>query len=559
MNTKHTNSTPVLRKIARIEDKATEKFVEEIEFSDSPTGVRRRQLLPSIVSDPGKFESHILDFGAILPDDSEARKALLADVAKSKAPNHYVYEAQGGWLEPGKVFVLPDGAISAETTNVIGVSPSYATSDPSGRRTSSGDLTKWRDTVGQISRLSSLAMFAASTALAAPLLAITGGQSFGFCLYHRTRSGKTIATLVGSSVIGIGKPGNLISWNNTDAHLEQRLSEFNDLLFPIDDLSTMKGKSKTEKYLRIRETAYRVTQGWATGRHSSFNEGAHSGWRCIMLTSAEKSIRDMATEVKVERQHGETLRLIDVPAVFDGLDHIFDRGSSPTQDWKWRDRTFANIAADCEANHGTALRPYIEKIITADFSVREMAQQAVASFAEHVADTGDDVVARDVAAKCGLVYAGGLLGIKFGIVPWTQDELLDAIGKCYRAARDLLPDEGVTLRRGLAIVEARLNTLDRSRALKRKQLTSTDWDRLDGYRKLLSGRDHYYMRREVFNALFATTAQKNLVLKHLIENGQITTAVAKGGGASAVRKPQDQFIWPDGGRRRSYEIVIPRG
>jgi hypothetical protein len=162
MNTKHTNSTPVLRKIARIEDKATGKFVEEIEFSDSPTGVRRRQLLPSIVSDPGKFESHLLDFGAILPDDSEARKALLADVAKSKAPNHYVYEAQGGWLEPGKVFVLPDGAISAETTNVIGVSPSYATSDPCGRRTSSGDLTKWRDTVGQIYRLSSLAMFATS-------------------------------------------------------------------------------------------------------------------------------------------------------------------------------------------------------------------------------------------------------------------------------------------------------------------------------------------------------------------------------------------------------------
>jgi hypothetical protein len=123
----------------------------------------------------------------------------------------------------------------------------------------------------------------------------------------------------------------------------------------------------------------------------------------------------------------------------------------------------------------------------------------------------------------------------------------------------LLPDEGVALRRGLAVLEARLKTLDRSRALKRKQLTSTDWDRLDGYRKLLSGRDHYYIRREVFNALFAASAQRKLVLNHLIENGQITMAVARGGNASADRKPQDQFIWPDGGRRRSYEIVIPRG
>jgi hypothetical protein len=142
MTTKH---NLVLRKIARIEDKATEKFVEEIEFSVSPTEVRRRQLLPSIVSDPGKFESQLLDFGAILPDDSQDRKALLADVAKSKAPNDYVYEARGGWLEPGKVFILPDGAINEETTNVVGVSPSYATSDPCGRRTSSGNLTRWRD------------------------------------------------------------------------------------------------------------------------------------------------------------------------------------------------------------------------------------------------------------------------------------------------------------------------------------------------------------------------------------------------------------------------------
>jgi hypothetical protein len=276
-----------------------------------------------------------------------------------------------------------------------------------------------------------------------------------------------------------------------------------------------------------------------------------------MLTSTEKSIRDMATEAKVERQHGETLRLIDVPAVFDGSDNIFDRASSPTQDPKWRDRTFANIAADCEANHGTALRPYLEKIITADFSVREMAQQAVGSFAEHVADVGDDVVARDVARKFGLVYAGGLLGIQFGIVPWQQDELLDAIAKCYRGARNLLPDEGVALRKGLASLQTRLSGLARAKLLKRQ--ASTDWDKLDGYWRRKPGQVRYIIKREVFNALFSTTAQMTLVLQHLIQNGQITMAVAKGGGASAARIPKKQFIWPDDQRRRSYEIVFPRG
>jgi hypothetical protein len=556
MNSKHENAMPAFRKVARIEDKATGQFLDEIEFPVSPSEVRSCQLLPSVVSDPGKFESNLLDRGAMLPDDAHTRSELLAEVAKSQSPNRYVYEARGGWLEPRKVFVLPDGAISAETTDVIGVSPSYVTGDPSGRRTSSGTLTSWRDTVGQISRLSSLMMFTTSTALAAPLLAIIGRESFGFCLYHRTRSGKTIATLVGSSIIGIGRKENLIAWNITDARLEERLSEFNDLLFPIDDLQTMKGKGK-EKYLRIRETAYRVSQGWATGRHSSFKGGPHSGWRCIVVTSAEKSIRDMATDAKVERAHGEALRLIDVPAVFDGSDHIFDRGGPPTQDHKaWWDGTFANIAADCEANHGAVLRPYLEKIITADFDVREMVQQSAASFAQHVADIGDDVVTRDVAAKFGLVYAGGRLGIQFGILPWQQDELLDAIAKCYRGARDQLPDEGVALRRGIAILKARLGELDRLKTLETSD--SADWEKIPGYWKRRNTDDRYIIRREVFNAIFATAVQRDLVLKYLIEHNQIKLALPKG-GVSTTAKPKKQFIWPDDKRRRSYQIIFPRG
>jgi Domain of unknown function (DUF927) len=561
MTTTHDNTNPVVRKTARIEDRATGQFLEEIEFPVSPGETRRLQLLPSVVADPSKFEGSLIDRGARLPDDTQARKALLTEVAKSEAPNQYVYETRSGWLDPGKVFVLPDGAISVETTNIIGVSPSYSTSDPSGRRTNSGTPTSWRDTVGQISRLSSLLMFATSTALAAPLLAITGTQSFAFCLYGRTRSGKTIATLVGSSVIGIGRTENLIGWNITDARLEERLSEFNDLLFPIDDLSTMRGSDR-EKYLRIRNLTYRVSQGWSTGRHSSFtraHEGAHGGWRCIALTSAEKSIRDMAADAKVERQQGEVLRLIDVPAVFPGSDHVFDRRSAnvPIPNFKaWRDTTFAGIVADCEANHGAPLRQYLEEIITADFDVREMARDAAASFAQHVADVGDDVVARDVAKKFGLVYAGGLLGIRLGIVPWQQDELLDAIAKCYRGARSLLPDEGVALRQGLAILQTRLSGLARAKLLKRH--ASTDWDKLDGYWRRKSGQDRYVIKREVFNALFATATQKNLVLKHLMENGQIAMAVRKSGGASSERKPRGQFYWPDGERRRSYEITFPR-
>src|SRR5262249_34852703 len=153
----------------------------------------------------------------------------LADVAKSGAAYHFIYAARGGWAKPGKTFVLPKDAISAETTNIIGVSPSYRIDDPSGKRTIRGTLTSWRDTVGRTSRLSSLFMLTISVNLAAPLLALLRHQSFALCVNGRTRSGKTLATLLGSSTIGIQQPEDLISWNLTDTRLEERLSEFNDL------------------------------------------------------------------------------------------------------------------------------------------------------------------------------------------------------------------------------------------------------------------------------------------------------------------------------------------
>jgi hypothetical protein len=563
MNFATKKPTPTVRKIARIEDKATGQFLDQIEFQVGPTDKRRLDLLPSIVGDPTKFENSLLDHGAVLPPEGEERKVLLSEVAQSEAPDRFVYEAQGGWLDPGNVFVLPDGAISTEDTNIVGISQAHTVADPSGRRSKRGSLISWRDSVGQLARLSSLLMLTTSAALAAPLLAITGSQSFGFNIYGKTRSGKTLATLLGSSVIGIGRVENLINWNITDARLEQRLAEFNDLPFPIDDFSAMPGGDK-QKYLRIREVTYKVSQGWSKGRHSSFtnaNEGVHAGWRCILLTSSEKSIRHLAEKANVQRQGGELLRLIDIPAIFDGSDHIFDRmvPTASTSDINsWKKATFVNIVADCQANHGAAVDAYIEKIITADFDVKQFVQDNVAFFVQHVSETADGDVTRDVAGKFGLVYAGGMLGIRLGVVPWDRADLLDAIAKCFRSARDILSDEGVVLRHGISVLQARLLNLVRVKKLSPEERASIDWDTIDGYLRRSNGQDRFVIKREVFNSLFATTGQKDLVLQWLTDEGHIVMAFVEASSSAMLRKPKGQFFWPDGERRRSYEIVFPR-
>jgi hypothetical protein len=67
MNAKNQNVMPLLRKIARIEDKATGLFIEEIEFPVSQTETRRLQLSASEINDLSALYDNLLDHGAVLP------------------------------------------------------------------------------------------------------------------------------------------------------------------------------------------------------------------------------------------------------------------------------------------------------------------------------------------------------------------------------------------------------------------------------------------------------------------------------------------------------------
>jgi hypothetical protein len=556
------NSTQkaAVKKIARLRDKATEQYLEVIEFPISKTSVNKLKLPPSVVSEPGAFGKRLRDAGAILPKGEEELKKLLASVAKSDPPEEWVYEAQTGWTQDKKSFVLVDGVIGNAATKIIGVNRVNSINDPSGRLSRSGSWKSWRDTVAEQARLSTILMFGICVALAAPLLAIINRPSFSICLFGRTRVGKSIATLLGASIIGIARIDDLITWNIKDARLEERISEFNDALFPIDDLSNMKGSDK-EKYLRIRDVAYRISQGWSTARHSSFTAahgGVHASWRSILLTSSERSIRELARAVKLERQHGEAVRLMDVPAVFDGLDHIFDRLPDDFDKGNFQDRkkdTFKNIADACEKNHGKAFRKYIRSLIADRVELKGYIEAKIAYFVEHVCDEFDGDVARDVAAKIGLFYAAGMLGIRCGLLPWGKADLLDALTKTYIGARDLLPDDGVAVRQGIETLRAKLRQLPRT---SKKAATGPGNHNIDGYRERRKKVNRYVIKRDAFNSLFASGTQRALVIEWLNQKQRISLATPKASAGVPAPKPQEQFVWPDGKRRRSFEIRWPR-
>jgi Domain of unknown function (DUF927) len=550
-----------IHKVARINDKATNTYVELLNFPVSENENGTLELAPSIVNDLTLFEKRLRDAGATLPKDKDKLDQLLVAVANSDAPEERVYEVHTGWIEEKSAFVMIDGIVGVAPSKIVGIKGLNVTDNESGKLSVSGTWKAWRDSVATLTRLSSIMMFAICVAFAAPLLAFLNWPSFAICLFARTRVGKSVATLMAASVPGIGRLEDLMTWNITDARLEQRLAEYNDCIFAIDDLLAMVG-SHLQKYSRARDLAYKLGQGWAVGRHDSFTR-AHGGvqehWRTILLTSYEKSIRDFARAVKLERQHGEALRLIDVPAILGGLDHIFDRLPADLEIGNfhdWKKDTFKKITDACNQNHGMVFNKYIKTLITCP-SVEKYTRAKIAYFVNEVCDQFDGDVARDVAAKFGLIYAGGRLGIRRGLLPWDKDELLEAITKCYFGARDLLPDDGVARREGIVALRIRLRELLEISKSKPKNIQA-DFEKIDGYRQRQRSFIRYIIKREVFNAVFASSTQKTLVIDWLIENQRITLTVPIASAGAVELKPKGQFIWPDGVRRRSYEILWPR-
>jgi len=552
-----TETSPKFMKIARIREKARGTYLESIRFPVSETETNEIRLAPSVVNDVSAFEKKLRDAGAVLPKEAGEVRDLLTGLAKSDAPEEWILESQTGWTPDGMGFVLPNGFVGQSVAKILGVGFADKDGRQNDQRTMAGTRKAWRSSVPGIAASSTAMMLAISAAFAAPLLTIMNRASFGINLVGPSATGKTTATLMGASVIGIGRVADLLSWNATEAGLEERLAAFNGMLFPIDELRSLKEKTPKEQYRRVRMLAYHLAQGAPTRRHSSFELTQASRpqrWSAIMLTSNERPISELAHAADETREPGEARRLIDVQVLFDGQDHIFDRlpgdfDYSAFQSWKAGQ--FKKAADACLENHGKTFRKFVNSLLAEKPKLHRYVEARVAFFAKKVVNKLDGDIARDVADKFGLIYAGGMLGIRHNLLPWDKKELCAAIAKAYVAARDLLPDDGVALRKGITLLRAKLSELP---LVSKKSAKKTDFDQIDGYRKRRNkGPDLYLIKREQFNLLFTSNKQRELVIDWLIQNQLITLATPKNTMSGLPPQPQHQFVWPDR-RRNSYKV-----
>lgn len=311
------------------------------------------------------------------------KRELLADYLQTNglhAP--YTVTPKCGWQK--NAYVLPNGEIISNNTERIiyngDTSQAHA-------YTVSGSLNAWQNKIARYAAGNSRLLLALGTALAAPLLTITGEQNGGFHIYGDSSDGKTTAALVALSVFG--NPQTLkMTWRGTDLGFSNAALARNDSLLVLDEIGEANPRT-------ISKTAYSVINGKSKiqGAKDGGNRTAQE-WRILLFSTGEYSMNAYMNNAAEKWEAGQAVRLPSIPAatqygIYENL-HEFQDGAMLSE----------HLQAATQQQHGAAGRAWIEQLAQMP---HERIQAAQTAFMQTLPSL--DGQARRVAKRFALVAA----------------------------------------------------------------------------------------------------------------------------------------------------------
>lgn len=149
--------------------------------------------------------------------------------------------------------------------------------------------------------------YALAVALAAPMLAIIGRESFGVHLFAESSKGKSTTLNIANSVYG--NPDKIkLSWSTTAVGIKNEATARNDGFITLDEIGQAKDAKNLEAiaYDLFNETG--KIQGKKDGGNREINR-----WKVSALSTGEK---DLETQINLQGgkvNAGQLVRLLNVP------------------------------------------------------------------------------------------------------------------------------------------------------------------------------------------------------------------------------------------------------
>jgi hypothetical protein len=178
-----------------------------------------------------------------------------------------------------------------------------------------------------------------------------------------------------------------------------------------------------------------------------------------------------------------------------------------------------------------------------------------ATFVKEVSPSADDHVVRHLAQCFGHIYAAGVLAIRAGTIPWSEDLVRMCVRRCFLDARRELKTDADLLGDALSILKARIESSTVPLAVARKMSPSA-MSRCSGFRETSWGRMTVTVRAEAFKFWFDDPRQPRLLLEWLASQGALSNRPTADKAGLSIVWAETQPQWPHGKRLRSISLDL---
>jgi hypothetical protein len=355
------------------------------------------------------------------------RTALLRTLEAQETGRRYTIATVPGWVEGTAAFATAGRVFGADPRSVL---VDLGGLGANGRLQVSGTVSDWQTRVAAPALGNALAMFCIEVQFAAPLMVLTGDESGGVQAVGDSSIGKSSLLAGADSVWGLG----VESWHSTRNGLDLLAASHNDMPLLLDE-SQLAGEVPREVAETILHAGYRLQGGRDKVRRT--DQAPRWSWRLLFLGTSEKSQAEMARDAGVRLQGGQVVRNVDVRADAGrgmGVWEDLHGASSPAL---FSDRFRENG----RRYRGAAATAYLECLV-ADVArdrpaVAAETRRDIGVFLREAMVSGAAGIEARVARRFGLPYAGAMRARRYGVLGWSEKDILEAALRCH--ARVILP------------------------------------------------------------------------------------------------------------------------
>ncbi|SNT30376.1 Uncharcterized protein, DUF927 family [Noviherbaspirillum humi] len=322
---------------------------------------------------------------------------------------------QVGWC--GNAFVLPNRVIGPDADQVI-----FQTGERYlDEYAQAGTLEGWQTSISARASGNPLLLLSIAASFAGPLLAKCHADNFGIHFVGNSSTGKT--TLVTVSSATWGGPGNRRSWRATANGMEGIAALFNDGLLVLDEISECNPRE-------VGAIVYMLANGHGKQRaRRSGSARSVQRWRCIVLSTGERTIATSMEEGGEQAKAGQAVRLLDISVerIHGAWDDLHDTESGAA---------FSDALRQAAAtNYGHAGPAFLQKLAEEPRDLVHYLEK-IKSLPQFQIP-GAEGQEKRAAQHLALIALAGELATEFGVTGWREGEALEAAAEALKLWHDM--------------------------------------------------------------------------------------------------------------------------